>query len=119
MSPIFAVVLFGHGVAHLVGFAGPWRLMDVEGITFHRALFDGRLAVDDRTLRALGLVWLALAAGFAATALGAALHASWWSGAASALAVASLLTCLAAWPAARIGAAVDVALLGALQLARA
>jgi hypothetical protein len=118
VTGLLAVVLFVHGLAHLVGFAGPWRLIDVEGVTFQKALFDGRVPVGDRTMRALGVVWLGLALGFFASAGAAALGLAWWPGTAAALAIASLLMCAAHWPAARIGALVNVVLLMVLFVAR-
>ena len=119
MTGILVLLLFGHGAAHLVGFMGPWRLIDAEGVTFQRSLFDGRLEVSDRGMRALGVVWLGLALGFFAAGLAAAFQLSWWPEAATGLAVASLLMCVTSWPAARIGVAVNVVLLVGLQIARA
>lgn len=119
MNALLAALLLAHAVAHLVGFAGPWRLIDPEGVTFQRALFDGRLAVSDRTLRALGIGWLILAVVFMLLAYAAWRATFWWDEAATAAAAASLAMCAAHWPQARVGAVVNVALLVGLQVGRA
>jgi hypothetical protein len=119
LSEFLAPLLVVHGLAHLVGFVGPWRLLDVEGVTFQNSLFDGRLAVSGRTMRALGIGWLMLAAGFLMTGLAVTLELAWWSKAATVLISLSLMMCAAHWPAARVGAAVNVFLLVGLQVARA
>jgi hypothetical protein len=111
-------LLVGHGVAHLVGFAGPWRLADLEGVTFQSALFDGRLRVSERTMRGLGLLWLLLAIGFLVSGAAALAQTGWWSMAVTAISAASLLLCVANWPAARIGFVVNVLILAGVQVAR-
>lgn len=119
MNALLAPLLFVHGLAHLVGFAGPWRLIDAEGVTFQSSLFAGRLPVSGRTMRALGVGWLLLACGFLTTGVAQILGAGWWDDSATVLLAASFLMCVAHWPAARVGAAVNVFLLVGLQIARA
>jgi hypothetical protein len=109
-------LLLVHAVAHLVGFVGPWRLMDLEGVTFQSSLFDGRLQVSGRTMRGLGLVWLGLACGFFAVAFARMLGAGWWNEAATALALASLVMCAVNWPAARLGAVANLVVLLVLTI---
>jgi hypothetical protein len=118
MSEFLIPILFVHGLAHIVGFVGPWRLMDVEGVTYQSSLFDGRVQVDERTMRAIGIGWLTLSVGFVGTGVAATLGARWWSAAALVLALASFMMCAANWPAARIGASVNLALMAALQIGR-
>jgi hypothetical protein len=119
VTSFFAAVLLGHGLAHLVGFAAPWRMADPEGVTFQAALFDGRVPVTQRTMRVVGIGWLVLALGFGAAGTGAAGGLSWWIPAAQVVALASLVMCVMNWPAARIGAAVNVVLLIVLEIGHA
>jgi hypothetical protein len=118
VNELLAPVLFFHGLGHLVGFVGPWRLMDVEGVTFQSSLFDGRVQVGQRTMRTLGVGWLLLGCGFFVSAVAATQSAAWWIDWATGLALASLALCAVQWPAARIGGLVNLALLVILQLMR-
>ena len=118
MNGFLVPLLLVHGLAHLVGFVGPWRLMDPEGVTYQSSLFNGRVHVEERTMRALGIGWLMLACAFFAVAVAAMVGAAWWSGAAVAAILASLLMCAASWPAARIGMWVNLALLMGLLISR-
>ena len=43
MSLVVAVVLVAHGVAHLIGFVVPWRLMTLPEMPYKTTLFAGRL----------------------------------------------------------------------------
>ena len=74
---VLALALLAHGVAHGVGFAGPWGLVDPAHVTFSRDLLDGRLHVGSRTLKALGLGWLALGLAFVTAAIAVVARRSW------------------------------------------
>ena len=63
---------------------------------------------------AVGVVWLLLALGFVAVALGAVLGRAGWVQAAIGVALFSLMWCIVGWPEARLGALVNAALLVAL-----
>jgi hypothetical protein len=116
MRGLFVFALFAHGLAHVVGFAGPWRLFDAEKVTYSNELLNGRLHVSDRSMRVIGIVWLALAVGFLVTGGAVALARPWWPSAAMTVGVASLVMCLVGWPASWIGAVVNVALIAILLL---
>ena len=119
MRAFFAVFLLLHGLAHLVGFLVPWRL--VPGSTGAPAppmnrLLGGRLVLNDVSARSLGLLWLVAALAFAVVSI-----AWWrqqpWSGEALVLiAIASLVLTIAWWPATRIGFALNIAILLVLLL---
>ena len=118
MTAIVATVLILHGLAHLVGFAVPWGLVDREGVIHQTSLLGGRFKVSESTLRALGIVWLLLAAALVAVGVALALRRAWAPSAATTLVVASLLMCVTAWPATRFGIGVNVVLLAALLIGR-
>ena len=116
MSQLLVALLFIHGAAHLVGFAGPWRLIDAEGVTYQSSLFGGRIQVSASTMRALGIGWLLLACGFFASGVVAMVGAAWWSDATVGLVCASLALCAASWPAARVGVVANLVVLLILML---
>ena len=114
MRIAIAVVMMLHGIAHLVGFAVPWRLAPAPGGVYPRALFDGRLVIGEAGMRAVGVVWLLLALGFLAVGAGAVMARAGWVEAAIGVALFSLMWCLVGWPEARLGAVMNTALLVAL-----
>ena len=107
-----------HGIAHLPGFVGPWRLATIEGLPYRTTVLGGRLDIGDAGMRVLGAAWLALALGFGLAGALALANRPWWSAAATAAALASLVICLVQLPEARIGAVVDLLLLAALVVGR-
>jgi hypothetical protein len=111
MRIAIAVIMTLHGIAHLVGFAVPWRLAALPGGIYPTTLLAGRVAVGEAGMRAVGVVWLLLALGFVAVALGAVLERAGWVQAAVGVALVSLMWTLVGWPDARIGAVVNAALL--------
>ena len=112
MMIVFGLILLLHGLAHTVGFVGAWRIG--TSVPYQTTILAGNVDVGDAGIRALGLVWLALGAGFVVVAAAAFARVYWWPSAAVLLATASLLMCVVAWPAAAAGAALNLALLIAL-----
>ncbi len=106
---VVAVILFLHGLAHLAGFAGAWRL--VEMAPYQTTLLDGAVDVGDAGARAIGVVWLAVAVGFAVAGVAVLRRAAWWPAFVVLVAMASLLLCLLTLPGAQAGAALDLALI--------
>ena len=107
-----------HGVAHVPGFVGSWRLATLEGVPYRTTVLGGRLDIGDAGMRVLGAAWLLLALGFGLAGALALANRPWWPAAATTAALASLLLCLMQLPEARIGAVVDVLLLAALVFGR-
>jgi len=105
-----------HGVAHLVGFAVPWRLTHGDEITYKTTLLAGRLDVGDLGIRIVGIVWLGLAVAFVASAVGAFTQQPWWTAAATWTAVASLGMSLLSLPEAKIGVPVNLVVLATLLI---
>ena len=117
MRIAIAVFLALHGIAHTPGFLASWRLAVLQGLPYHTTLFGGRLRVGDAGMRVVGVLWLVFAVAFVGVAIATLLDRSWWLPAAAAVTLASLALCAAEVPAARIGLAVNVALLVALGVA--
>lgn len=116
MHIIAALVLFGHGLSHLVGFLAGWNLMPhkVPPVT---TLFWGHVRVGDVTNKLMGSLWLLLTLAFTVAAMGALLRSGFWPRFTQVAALTSLALCLVEGPEAKIGMIVNLALLGVLSLA--
>lgn len=104
-----------HAVAHLPGFLVSWQLATLADLPYKTTVLAGRLSVGDRGMQVIGLLWLALAVGFAAAGVGAVARLPWWNAVATAATVVSLVLCVLAWPDTRFGVVVNL-LLGAWLL---
>jgi 2-hydroxy-6-oxonona-2,4-dienedioate hydrolase len=116
MRIAFVLVLILHGVAHLVGFLGPWGLLPAASPSAvpapsPNALFGGRLTLGDTAARGFGVIWLVAALSFVIVAIGFWRRDSWSLPALVSVSLASLALSTAWWPAARIGVLVNVAIL--------
>jgi hypothetical protein len=125
MRLVLAIALALHGLAHLVGFLVPWGWAPAPAADAARAasagnvLFGGRVVLGPGAARALAILWLVAAIAFVIVATAVWRDAAWWRPALLVTALASLALCVAWWPDARIGAAIDAVLLlsiGALLL---
>lgn len=114
MRIALAVLLALHGIAHLVGFLVPWRLVEPEDMVYETTLLAGRLDVGEAGIKALGVVWLLAAMAFLVAAFGAWTARGWWVPLTAGLAALSLLLSVLHWPDARVGVLVNAAILLAL-----
>jgi hypothetical protein len=112
MRIAIAVLFLLHGFAHLVGFVGAWRLSPT--VAYKSTVLNGRFDLGDTGIRVLGILWLVTALTFAVAAVGAFTRGSWWMPLALAVAFFSSVLCVLAWPEAKIGLFVNVALLALL-----
>ena len=110
MRFVLAFFLLAHGVAHLVGFVSSWKLATLAELPYKTTVFSGRIDVGDAGIRVLGVVWLLTALAFLVAASGVATATDWASRFMLAAVIASLMLCVAGWPDARIGVAVNVGL---------
>ena len=117
MRIVLAILMVVHGLAHLVGFAGAWRLAP-DGIPYKTTILAGSVDLGDSGIRAVGLLWLGLAAAFIVVAVGAFGAFQWWPQAALAVAIVSLLLSATEWPEARLGVVLNVAIVAALLTGR-
>jgi hypothetical protein len=109
MRIAIALLMTLHGLAHLVGFVAPWKLAS-DRLTYKTTVLAGHLNVGDIGIRAFGLLWLLGALGFVLASAGAVTNGLWWPGFALTDSVYSLLLSILDWPDARIGVAVNAAL---------
>ncbi len=105
-----------HGMAHLVGFVVPWRLVTAPDMPFKTTLLAGRVDVGEAGIRAVGVFWLLMAVVMMATAIGVAVQARWASALVLPVVTGSLVLCLLDLPATRIGLALNALLVVLLLL---
>lgn len=110
MRLLLASAVAAHGVAHLVGFVSAWKLAMLPELPYKTTLLAGRIDVGDAGMRIVGVLWLLLAVAFVAAAIDVATDTGWVR-VMPVAAIASLALCMTAWPEARIGVAVNVALI--------
>jgi len=116
MRFVIAFLLVAHGIAHLVGFISSWKLATLAELPYKTTVFSGPLDMGDAGIRIIGLLWLLAALAFLVTAI-ALVTATGWAGRLMLVAIiASTLLCVAGWPDARMGLAVNVGLAVVLAL---
>jgi hypothetical protein len=106
-----------HGIAHAAGFSATWQFAATADNPYTTSVLNGTVDVGEGWIRLVGVLWLVAAAGMFAAAVGV------WTGARHALGgvvaatAFSLAMCLVGLPAAGIGVAIDVAILGIIAAA--
>ena len=114
---LLAALLLAHGVAHLPGFAVPWRLLTSNELPYRTTILAGRVDVGDTGVKALGLGWAALALLFIALAVSVWLRVPAARTGIVIVAAASLAMCVLGWPDAKIGIIANVIVLALLAFA--
>ncbi len=117
MQIIFAIVLLFHGLIHLLGFVVPWRLATLEEMPYKTTVLAGALDVGEAGIRAVGLLWLLAAVGFAVAAGALFTMRPWWAAVTLGITLFSLALCILGWPEARFGALINLAILAFLFIA--
>lgn len=110
MRIALAILLALHGLAHLVGFAVPWRI--AKSAPYSTTLLSGHVDLGHAGIRAYGILWLLLAIAFMLAAAGAATDRAEWIPLAIGASIASLALSVLSWPDSRIGVPVNLAILG-------
>jgi hypothetical protein len=111
---VLAAILIGHGAAHVVGFAVPWKLVTSPEIPYRTTVLAGTLDVGSVGVRVLGVLWLAVAIAFVSVAVALLQHASWWNREALVLVGVSLVLCVLALPESRPGFVANAVVLALL-----
>jgi len=118
MKWVLAVVLLGHGLAHLVGFLVPFRLMEDAETPYKTTLLCGRWDVGDRGIRLNGVLWLLVSLGFFAATAALLMGASFWFPTVLLMATASTMLSIIGLPDAKIGVVVNLVLIVGLLIGR-
>lgn len=118
MRFIIGLVLLAHGLAHLVGFMIPWRLLNDERTPSKTTVLDGKVEVGETGARTVGVLWLIGALAFVLAAVTCVAQWNWWKTATAAAAGYSLVLSALSWPESRVGAAINTGIIVALVVSR-
>ena len=114
LRTLLAGVFLAHGIAHVVGFVVPWRIVTSAEVPYRTTVLGtdvGPIAV-----RALGIAWLIVACLFVALAASVFRHAAWWNVRTLLLVGLSVVLCVLGLPEARPGLLANAAILALLAL---
>lgn len=111
MRIVLAILMAGHGIAHLPGFLVSWQLRSFPELPFRTTIFGASLDVGEAGIKMIGAVWLAVGVGFIVLAGATLARAAWWQPFAYALIALSTVLCLAGWPDARLGLVANAVIL--------
>ena len=78
MRMLLAALLIGHGAAHVVGFAVPWKLVSSAEVPYRTTVLAGAVDVGALGVRLIGVLWLMVALAFVGAAVGLLQHTTWW-----------------------------------------
>ena len=113
MRVLLGGTLLVHGVAHLVGFVVPWRIVTSSEVPYRTTLLGADIG---RTgVRALGLAWLLVSVLFVVLGAGVLRHGAWHYEAILRLVGVSVVLCLLGLPESRPGLLANASI-GALLL---
>jgi hypothetical protein len=108
---LLGTALLAHGVAHLVGFVVPWRIVASPDVPYRTTLLG--MDVGAAGVRAVGIAWLLVSVLFVALAASVLRHASWRYETILTLVGVSIVLCLLNLPESRPGLLANAAI-GAL-----
>ena len=111
-----ALVVFIHGLIHLLGFVAYWQLAEIENLPYKTTLLGGLWDVGEAGIRVFGALWLVAAIGFVVAAYGLAAQQDWWRTAMIVMALFSLVLTVLDWKVAFAGIAVNVVILAVVLL---
>lgn len=114
MHILLALILFGHGFAHLPGFIAYWKLAVLKELPYKTTILLGSIHVGDWGIRVYGLLWLVAALAFATSSIGTGARLSWWQPVTLMTSTFSLLLCIVGWPDTRLGLFINLALIAFL-----
>jgi hypothetical protein len=111
MRIVLAILMAGHGIAHLPGFLVSWQLRSFPDMAYRTTIFGASLDVGEVGTRLIGAVWLAAGVSFIVLAGATLTRAAWWRPIAYVLIVLSTVLCLVGWPDARLGLVANAVIL--------
>jgi hypothetical protein len=115
---LMALMLFLHGLIHLMGVSVYWQLTEIEGLVYKTTLMNGHWDVGAVGTRVLGGLWLVSAIGFVAASIGLIANRLWLIPVLFPTTLLSLALTSLDWTTAFAGLVVDLAILTILWWAR-
>ena len=113
MRVLLGGTLLVHGVAHLVGFVVPWKIVTSSEVPYRTTLLGADIG--QAGVRALGLAWLLVSVLFVVLGASVLRHAAWHYEAILTLVGVSVVLCLLGLPESRPGLLANASI-GALLL---
>jgi hypothetical protein len=113
MRVLLGGTLLVHGVAHLVGFVVPWRIVTSSEVPYRTTLLGADIGQGG--VRALGLAWLLVSVLFVVLGASVLRHEAWHYEAILTLVGVSVVLCLLGLPESRPGLLANASI-GALLL---
>lgn len=118
MRVLLAVAFLIHGLAHVVGFVVPWKLVASDEVPYRTTVLAGAVDIGALGVRIVGLVWLGVAVLFVGLAANVMRDTVWWYEGAFILVGISLLLCVLGLPQARPGLFANAAIVALLVFGR-
>ena len=107
MRYALALLLLGHGVAHLPGFLVGWQLASFPELPFRTTVLAHSVDVGVVGARLVGAGWMIVSLIFVVLAAAVALRPTGWPQALPVALALSTLLCALGWPEARIGLVIN------------
>jgi hypothetical protein len=111
-----SLVVFMHGLIHLMGFATYWQLAEINELPYKTSLLSGGWEVGEKGIRLFGLLWLMVTVGYAIAAYGLVTEQSWWEVALAGVTVFSLVLTVLDYDVAYAGVAVNLVILALMVI---
>jgi hypothetical protein len=118
MRYALALLLLGHGIAHLPGFLVGWQLASFPELPFRTTVIANLVEVGSVGARIVGTGWMIAALMFAVMAAVLAVRPSGWPQALPLALAFSTVLCVLGWPEAKLGLAANIVIALALASAR-
>jgi hypothetical protein len=118
MQIALAVILLGHGFAHLPGFLVPWQIARLKEMPYKTTVLADSVNIGDQGVRMVGILWLIAALTFVMSSIGVLARFPGWQSATLIATVFSFFLCIAGWPEARIGVFVNMVIVVFLVVGR-
>ena len=106
-----SLFLCAHGIAHLVGFLVPWKIVKTEEMPYKTTLFMGKIDVGNTGIRVMGILWLLIALSYFYAGWITYQQTEFWITYTFIITIISLIFCILAIPDSHIGVYINSVLI--------
>jgi hypothetical protein len=100
---IFTLLLIIHGIAHLVGFVVPWKILTLAEMPYKSTIFYNKIDLGHSGIKIIGIFWLLIALLFFIAALFFILQYQVWFVLSIISICSSFVLCILGLPESKIG----------------
>ena len=111
ITVIASVILFLHGLIHLMGTAAYLKLTEIDQLPYKTTILSGRLDLGSIGTTIFGILWAVAAIGFVLTAIALFGNWDWWRSLLIGFTLFSLVLTSLDWGVANAGVIVNLAIL--------